>query len=91
MSQNINYKGMDTFISDFNDESYIYPYSVTFLSNCSGDAIGMINSCIAYFDQLGAAVDSLYASSAVYFTRVQKNYENVESNNLMELISDEDS
>lgn len=91
MTQNINYKNMDSFISDFDDVSFKYPYTATFLTNCTGDAIGMINSCIAYFDQLGTAVDSLYSSSALYFTRVQKNYENVESNNLMDMISDGDS
>ena len=78
-----DYKGGQWFISRFNDSRYRYPYSSTFITNCTGDAITQINACISEVDQLGSAIDSLYDSTSAYLTRVHKNYCAAEANNIL--------
>lgn len=77
----LNIKGMSEYSRKFDSLHRPYPYRVTFLTNCTGDAILKFNEVMSKFDQIGSAVDQLYSDSGLYFGRVAANLEAVEKAN----------
>ncbi len=82
-----NIKGLPGYVKKFELGIYAYPYTPTFLQNCSGGAIEKINECLTKFDQIGSGIDRLYSGSGIYFQVVADNYERAEiSNTLIEAV-----
>ena len=77
----LNIKGLSDYSRKFDSLHIPYPYTSSFIHNCSGEAMLKINEVMSKFDQIGCAVDQLYVDSGTYFGMVANNLATVEKTN----------